>query len=58
MARLATLTWLRWLAIVPIIVTLPILFFGVIWAQLGMVLIGSGLLAAAAGVWVVFAVDD
>ena len=54
----STLAWLRWLALVPIVVAVPILFFGMIWSELPMIAIGIVLLAAAAGIWIVFAADD
>jgi len=50
-------TWLRWLAVLPIVLALPFLFFGLIWRDL-IILVGVLLLAVAAGVWILFAEDD
>jgi hypothetical protein len=48
---------LRWLAVLPIVLALPFLFFGLIWRDL-IILVGVLLLAVAAGVWILFAEDD
>ena len=49
--------WLRWLALIPIVVALPFLFFGLIWMQVLQLLVGVALLAASSGIWMVFAED-
>jgi len=49
---------LRWLALVPIVPAVLLIFFGFIWTALPQLLIGAGLLALAAIIWVVFATDD
>ena len=50
-------TWLRWLAIIPLVLALPFLFFGLLWMDL-IILVGVLLLAVGAGVWILFAEDD
>ena len=50
--------WVAWLAIVPVIVALPFLFFGLIWTEWTPLLVGVLLLVVAAVVWTVFADDD
>ena len=52
------LTWLRWLAVIPIAIAVIFLFFGVIWTELPQILVGLGLLAVGAGIWILFARDD
>ncbi len=52
------LTWLRWLAVIPIVIAMPFLFFGVIWWAAVQSLVGLVLLAVAAGIWILFAEDD
>ena len=49
---------LRWLALVPIVPAVLLIFFGFIWTALPQLLIGAGLLALAAIIWVVFATDE
>lgn len=48
---------LRWLAVVPIVVAVPLLFFGLIWQAVVQLVVGVGLLALAAGIWMLFAED-
>ena len=50
-------TWLRWLAVVPMVFALPFLFFGLLWWDL-IILVGVLLLVVGAGVWILFADDD
>ena len=52
------LTWLRWLAVIPIVIAMPFLFFGVIWWAGVQLIIGLVLLAVGAGIWILFAEDD
>ena len=49
--------WLRWLALIPIVVALPFLFFGLIWTEFVQLLVGVALLAASSGIWMIFAED-
>ena len=48
---------LRWLAVVPIVVAVPFLFFGLIWQALVQSAVGVGLLVLGFGIWMVFAED-
>ena len=48
---------MRWLAIIPLVLALPFLFFGLLWMDL-IILVGVLLLAVGAGVWILFAEDD
>ena len=50
-------TWLRWLAVVPMVIALPFLFFGLLWWDL-IILVGMLLLVVGVGVWILFADDD
>jgi hypothetical protein len=47
----------RWLAVVPIVVAVPFLFFGLIWQALVQLAVGCALLALAFGIWMLFAED-
>ena len=49
--------WMRWLALIPLVVALPFLFFGLIWMQVLQLVVGVALLAASSGIWIVFAED-
>ncbi len=49
--------WLRWLALIPIVVALPFLFFGLIWMEILQLLVGVALLVASSGIWMIFAED-
>lgn len=51
------LAWLRWLALIPILIALPLLFFGLIWQAVIQLVVGVALLALASGVWILFADD-
>lgn len=48
---------LRWLAVLPIVVAVPFLFFGLIWQALVQSAVGVGLLVLAFGIWMLFAED-
>ena len=48
---------LRWLAVLPIVVAVPFLFFGLIWQALVQLAVGVGLLVLAFGIWMLFAED-
>ena len=48
---------LRWLAVLPTIVAVPFLFFGLLWQGLVQLAVGVGLLVAAYGIWMLFAED-
>ena len=48
---------LRWFAVVPIVVAVPFLFFGLIWQALVQLAVGVGLLVLAFGIWMLFAED-
>jgi hypothetical protein len=47
----------RWLAVIPIVVAVPFLFFGLIWQALVQLAVGGALLALAFGIWMLFAED-
>ena len=48
---------MRWLAVIPLVLGLPFLFFGLLWMDL-IILVGVLLLAVGAGVSILFAEDD
>ena len=48
---------LRWLAVLPTVVAVPFLFFGLLWQGLVQLAVGVGLLVAAYGIWMLFAED-
>jgi hypothetical protein len=48
---------LRWLAVVPIVIAVPFLFFGLIWQALVQLAVGGVLVALAFGIWMLFAED-
>jgi hypothetical protein len=52
------LSGLEWLAIIPIVVAMPFLFFGLVWTEWPQALVGLALLALGAGLWILFAPDD
>ena len=52
------LAGLKWLAVIPIVIAVPILFFGLVWTEWSQALVGLALLALGAGIWMLFAEDD
>jgi hypothetical protein len=48
-------SWLRWLAIVPLVPAAPLLFFGLLWFAVVQLVSGFLLVAVAAAVWRMFA---
>ena len=52
------LTGLEWLAVIPIVIAVPFLFFGLVWTEWPQALVGLALLALGAGIWILFAQDD
>jgi succinate dehydrogenase/fumarate reductase cytochrome b subunit len=54
----AWLAALRWLAVIPIVGAVLFLFVGLVWTSVVHAIVGLGLLAAAAGIWILFAEDD
>lgn len=46
---------LRWLALVPLAVAAPILFFGIMWTSVVQVAFGAALVLTATAIWRIFA---
>jgi hypothetical protein len=49
------LTWFRWLAVVPLVPAVLLLFFGILWFAVVQVVSGLLLVALAAAMWRLFA---
>jgi hypothetical protein len=52
------LSSLRWLAVLPIVLALPYLFFGILWTAAVQLVVGVLLVGVGVGMWIALADRD